>query len=51
MLTLLIMKLVPRRQEFLATKEMTQTAFIQQIEVGSSSFNRFMNYKGADRKS
>lgn len=27
---------------------MTQTAFLQQIEVGSSSFQRFMNYKGTN---
>eukprot|EP01038_Epipyxis_sp_PR26KG_P015440 gene15440-20831_t len=32
---------------FLATKEMTQTAFLQKIGVNSNSFGRFMKLKGA----
>jgi len=32
-------------KEFLATKEMTQTAFLKAIHVNSNSFRRFMSYK------
>lgn len=33
-------------QTFLATKEMTQTAWLKQLQVNSNSFGRFMKLKG-----
>jgi hypothetical protein len=33
-------------QNFLATKEITQTEFLQEIHVNPNSFQRFMSYKG-----
>ena len=32
---------------FLATGQMTQTAFLKELKVNSNSFRRFMSYKGA----
>jgi hypothetical protein len=34
---------------FLATKEMTQTKFLETIGANSNSFRRFMSYTGRDR--